>query len=46
MTSIRRNDLSIYDRVADRWWSNEVRRVRTLKNLVPGCLAWFHRYID
>ena len=46
MTSIRRNDLSIYDRVADQWWSDEVRWVRTLKNLVPGRLAWFDRYID
>ena len=46
MTSIRRNDLSIYNRVADQWWSDEVRWVRTLKNLVPGRLAWFDRYID
>ena len=46
MTSIRRNDLSIYDSVADRWWADEVRWVRTLKNLVPGRLAWFDRYID
>lgn len=41
-----RNDLTIYDRVADRWWSDEVRWVRTLKNLVPGRLAWFDRQID
>lgn len=40
-----RNDLTIYDRVADRWWSDEVRWVRTLKNLVPGRLAWFDRHI-
>ncbi len=33
MTSIRRNDLSIYDLVSDQWWSDEVRWVRTLKNL-------------
>ena len=46
MTSTRRNDLSIYDRVADQWWSDEVRWVRTLKNLVPGRLAWFDRYIN
>ena len=46
MTSILRNDLSIYDRVADQWWSDEVRWVRTLKNLVPGRLAWFDRHID
>ena len=41
-----RNDLTIYDRVADHWWSDEVRWVRTLKNLVPGRLAWFDRHID
>ncbi len=41
-----RNDLTIYDRVADRWWSDEVRWVRTLKNLVPGRLIWFDRHID
>jgi 2-polyprenyl-6-hydroxyphenyl methylase/3-demethylubiquinone-9 3-methyltransferase len=41
-----RNDLTIYDRVADRWWSDEVRWVRTLKNLVPGRLRWFDRHID
>ena len=38
MTSIRRNDLSIYNRVADQWWSDEVRWVRTLKNLVQAAL--------
>jgi 2-polyprenyl-6-hydroxyphenyl methylase / 3-demethylubiquinone-9 3-methyltransferase len=41
-----RNDLTIYDRVADHWWSDDVRWVRTLKNLVPGRLAWFDRHID
>lgn len=41
-----RNDLTIYDRVADRWWSDDVRWVRTLKNLVPGRLIWFDRHID
>lgn len=41
-----RNDLTIYDTVADRWWSDEIRWVRTLKNLVPGRLAWFDRQID
>ena len=46
MTSTPRNDLSIYDRVADQWWSDEVRWVRTLKNLVPGRLAWLDRHID
>ncbi len=41
-----RNDLTIYDRAADHWWSDDVRWVRTLKNLVPGRLAWFDRQID
>ena len=41
-----RNDLTIYDTVADRWWSDDIRWVRTLKNLVPGRLAWFDHQID
>jgi len=41
-----RNDLTIYDRVADQWWSDDIRWVRTLKNLVPGRLAWFDRHVD
>ena len=41
-----RNDLTIYDRVADQWWSDEVRWVRTLKNLVPGRLKWFDRHFE
>jgi 2-polyprenyl-6-hydroxyphenyl methylase/3-demethylubiquinone-9 3-methyltransferase len=32
--------------VADRWWSDDIRWVRTLKNLVPGRLKWFDRQID
>jgi len=43
MNSTKRNDLTIYDDVADSWWTDEVRWVRTLKNLVPGRLAWFDR---
>jgi 2-polyprenyl-6-hydroxyphenyl methylase / 3-demethylubiquinone-9 3-methyltransferase len=41
-----RNDLTIYDQVADQWWSDEVRWVRTLKNLVPGRLKWFDRHFE
>jgi 2-polyprenyl-6-hydroxyphenyl methylase / 3-demethylubiquinone-9 3-methyltransferase len=41
-----RNDLTIYDAVADRWWSDDIRWVRTLKNMVPGRLRWFDRQID
>ena len=41
-----RNDLTIYDQVAEQWWSDDIRWVRTLKNLVPGRLKWFDRHID
>lgn len=41
-----RNDLTIYDKVADHWWSDEIRWVRTLQNLVPGRLTWFDRHIE
>lgn len=41
-----RNDLAIYDDVADQWWTDDIRWVRTLKNLVPGRLAWFDRLFD
>lgn len=44
--TIVRNDLTIYDKVAERWWSDDIRWVRTLKNLVPGRLKWFDRHID
>lgn len=46
MAQVKRNDLEIYDAVADRWWSDEIRWVRTLKNLVPGRLSWFDRKVD
>ena len=41
-----RNDLTIYDKVAPDWWSDEIRWVRTLKNMVPGRLSWFDKQID
>lgn len=41
-----RNDLTIYDTVAADWWSDDIRWVRTLKNLVPGRLRWMDRQID
>lgn len=41
-----RNDLTIYDTVADHWWSDDIRWVRTLKNLVPGRLSWFDNHIN
>ena len=45
-TAPMRNDLTIYDAVAAQWWSDEIRWVRTLKNMVPGRLAWFDRQFD
>ncbi|MEL7100720.1 MAG: bifunctional 2-polyprenyl-6-hydroxyphenol methylase/3-demethylubiquinol 3-O-methyltransferase UbiG [Pseudomonadota bacterium] len=44
MTS--RNDLTIYDRVAEQWWSDDIRWVRTLKNMVPGRLKYFDQRVD
>lgn len=46
MTNNQRNKLDIYDDVAADWWSDDIRWVRTLKNLVPGRLAWFDRHTD
>lgn len=46
MAERHRNDLTIYDDVAANWWSDDIRWVRTLKNLVPGRLARFDTHID
>jgi len=46
MNDRTRNNLDIYDEVADEWWSDDVRWIRTLKNLVPGRLSWFGKHID
>ena len=43
--TMKRNDLTIYDKAADRWWSDEVRWVRTLKNLVPARLGYFDQFM-
>ncbi len=40
------NDLTIYDFVAVRWWSGQVRWLRVLRNMAPGRLRWFDRHID
>ncbi len=45
-TQNTRNDLTIYDKVAGSWWSDDIRWVRTLKAMVPGRLSWFDRKID
>lgn len=44
MPDTARNDLTIYDDVAAQWWSDEIRWVRTLKNMVPGRLRWFDNF--
>ena len=41
-----RNDQTIYDNVAAQWWSDEIRWVRTLKNLVPARLRWMDQQFD
>ncbi len=46
MSTRVRNNLQIYDDVAANWWSDDIRWVRTLKNLVPGRLSWFDKQID
>jgi 2-polyprenyl-6-hydroxyphenyl methylase/3-demethylubiquinone-9 3-methyltransferase len=46
MANTLRNNLQIYDDVAARWWSDDIRWVRTLKNMVPGRLCYFDKLID
>lgn len=46
MPQTTRNNLEIYDDVAAQWWSDDIRWVRTLKNMVPGRLGWFDQHID
>lgn len=46
MANTLRNNLQIYDDVAARWWSDDIRWVRTLKNMVPGRLGYFDKLID
>ena len=46
MAERERNDLRIYDDVAAQWWSDDVRWLRVLRNMVPGRLKWFDRHIQ
>lgn len=41
-----RNDLTIYDAAADAWWTDEVRWLRALRNMVPPRMRHFDRYMD
>lgn len=44
--TIVRNNLALYDEVAAQWWSDDVRWIRVLKNMVPGRLAYFDQHVD
>jgi 2-polyprenyl-6-hydroxyphenyl methylase/3-demethylubiquinone-9 3-methyltransferase len=44
MVDRTRNDLTIYDTVAADWWSDDIRWVRTLKNMVPARMSWFEKH--
>jgi 2-polyprenyl-6-hydroxyphenyl methylase/3-demethylubiquinone-9 3-methyltransferase len=46
MARTDRNNLALYDDVAANWWSDDIRWVRTLKNMVPGRLSYFDTLID
>ena len=46
MATPERNLQHIYDDAADRWWSDDIRWVRILKNMVPARLRWFDHAID
>ncbi len=46
MANTARNNLKIYDDVAAQWWSDDIRWVRTLKNMVPGRLRYFDKLMD
>ena len=45
-TPYRLNDLSIYDRYAERWWDGSQRWLRILQNVVPARLAYFDTIVD
>ena len=41
-----KNNLAIYDEVAAQWWSDDVRWIRTLKNMVPARLRYFDQFVQ
>ncbi len=41
-----RNDLTIYDSHAERWWNGSQRWLRTLQNLVPARFAQFDKVVQ
>ncbi|MEM6577268.1 MAG: bifunctional 2-polyprenyl-6-hydroxyphenol methylase/3-demethylubiquinol 3-O-methyltransferase UbiG [Pseudomonadota bacterium] len=46
MNAMTRNQQEMYDEAAANWWSDDIRWVRTLKNLVPARLTFFDRFTD
>ncbi|TRD22690.1 bifunctional 2-polyprenyl-6-hydroxyphenol methylase/3-demethylubiquinol 3-O-methyltransferase UbiG [Palleronia caenipelagi] len=46
MNAETRNNLSIYDDVAQKWWADDVRWLRVLRKMVPGRLKWFNRHME
>jgi 2-polyprenyl-6-hydroxyphenyl methylase / 3-demethylubiquinone-9 3-methyltransferase len=45
-SSTSRHSESIYDEAACSWWTEEIRWIRTLHNMVPARLAYFDRLTD
>lgn len=45
MTAPVKNNLQLYDDVADQWWSDETPWLRTLHNMVPARLRYFDRHV-
>lgn len=41
----KKNNLEIYDDVAAKWWSDEIKWVRTLKGMVGARLRYFDRHV-
>lgn len=41
--AVERNDLTIYDKYAEDWWSGRIRWLRALRNMVPARLQAFDR---
>lgn len=40
-----KNDLDLYDRVAEQWWTDETPWLRTLKNMAPARFRYFDRFV-
>lgn len=40
-----KNDLELYDRVAEQWWRDDTPWLRTLKNMAPARFRYFDRFV-